>query len=135
MIQRRAPQTRSRVSGGNPNGPTANETRVTAVAAKKKIEAAATRRRSSCAASLAAIAQTRSRDFIEKSPSPPVPQSPSPLPTGGAWDWGTERDSRPSLSQLDDLVGRGEISRLVGGDEDDSSAPPFLDDVFNDRPA
>src|SRR5262249_48393772 len=59
MIQRRAEQTRSLASGGRPKGPTAKETSVTAVAAKKKIDAAAIFRRSSWAASLAQMAQAR----------------------------------------------------------------------------
>src|SRR6266511_735665 len=59
MIQRSAEQTLSRASAGNPKGPIPKETRVTAVAAKKKIEAIAMRRRSSWAASLAQTAQAR----------------------------------------------------------------------------
>src|SRR5215471_13205635 len=59
MIQSSAEQTRSRASAGRPKGPTANETSVTAVAAKKKRDAAAIRRRSSWAASLAQTAQAR----------------------------------------------------------------------------
>ncbi len=76
MIQRSAEQTLSRASAGNPNGPIPKETSVTAVAAKKKIEAIAMRRRSSCAASLAQMAHAREREFtrlLSQSPSHPAP--------------------------------------------------------------
>jgi hypothetical protein len=59
MIQRRADVTAPRASGGTPIGPIAKETSAKAVAAKKKTDASAIRRRSSWAASLAATAHAR----------------------------------------------------------------------------
>src|SRR6202162_6494057 len=84
MIQSSAEQTLSLASAGNPNGPIPNETSVTAVAAKKKIEAIAIRRRSSCAASLAQMAHARERELVDRvSPSPRLPVSPS-IADGGS---------------------------------------------------
>jgi hypothetical protein len=62
MIQRREASRRARASPGSPNGPTAYETSASAVAAKKKMEAIATRRRSSCAASFAHTAHAREKN-------------------------------------------------------------------------
>ena len=59
MIQRSAACSVGRSSAGRPNGPIAKETSARAVAAKKKTATIATRRRSSCVASLAQIAQAR----------------------------------------------------------------------------
>ena len=76
MIQRSAEQTLSRASAGSPKGPIPKETSVTAVAAKKKIDAIAMRRRSSCAASLAQMAHARAREFtrgLSQSRSPSLP--------------------------------------------------------------
>src|SRR2546430_12312512 len=86
MIQRRAEVTAPRASGGTPIGPTAKETSVKAVAAKKKTDASAIRRRSSWAASLEATAHARERLPLDRfSPSPTLPLSPS------APEWGRGR--------------------------------------------
>src|ERR1700693_3810835 len=91
MIQSSAEQTLSLASAGNPNGPIPNETSVTAVAAKKKIEAIAMRRRSSCAASLAQMAHARARELVDRvAPSPrrPVSLSVTDGGSGGLGDGG-----------------------------------------------
>src|SRR5260370_42590148 len=92
MIQRRAEVTAPRASGGTPIGPIAKETRVRAVAAKKKTDASAIRRRSSWAASLEQTAHARERVPLDRfSSSPTLPLSPSAPEwgRGGGRDGGT----------------------------------------------
>src|SRR5713101_6089578 len=99
MIQRRADVTAPRASGGTPIGPIAKETSVKAVAAKKKTDASAIRRRSSCAASLEQTAQARERLPLGRfSPSPrrPVPPSATDWGTGGLGDGGTRSEVIPT---------------------------------------
>src|SRR5262249_44735501 len=84
MIQRSAEVAAAGDAGGTPTGPIAKETSVSAVAAKKKTDPSAMRRRSSCAASLEQTAQAREKLFpVRFPPSPRRPVSPSVA------DWGT----------------------------------------------
>src|SRR6266498_678005 len=135
MIQRSAEQTLSRASAGNPKGPIPKDTRVTAVAAKKKIEAMAMRRRSSWAASLAQMAQARrtadervngeretgNKEFRVSSMSFTVTRYPLPVTR--------------YPSQFDDLVRLDEVARIVGGEDDEAILAFGRDGPLDDRPA